>query len=442
MRVLVLAYDFPPYVSVGGLRPWSWYRYLGEFGVEPVVVTRQWENRYGDERDYVAPSATRRVEVERSSWGTVVRTPYRPNLANRILLTHGPDRFALLRRAVSGVHVVTQYYLPTGPKSGLYHGARGYLRQHPVDAIVATGDPYVLFWYASLLSREFGVPWVADFRDPWSQDQARFREGFAKRWAERVERRTVATAAAVTTVDVSFRDGLVGLHRDKRVEVIPNGYDPEALQAAEDVEQDPDTFTLAFAGTVSPWHPMESVCRVLDDFVRSDPALPFRFHLVGVARGAAWEETLRTGFPALAERTTFTPRLPNPEAARVLARAHALLLFNMYAHTGTKIYDYLALRRHVLLCYTDDPESEALRARHYNVATAPGADDRIVENMVRLARAGTVVKDAPHLRRVLGELGAEFRAKGALDCPSVDVEGYSRRAQAGRLAELLREVAR
>jgi hypothetical protein len=43
-KLLILAYDFPPYVSVGGLRPYNWFKYLKEFGVEPIVVTRQWGN--------------------------------------------------------------------------------------------------------------------------------------------------------------------------------------------------------------------------------------------------------------------------------------------------------------------------------------------------------------------------------------------------------------
>ena len=34
-KVLILAYDFPPYVSVGGLRPKAWLDYLSEFDVEP-----------------------------------------------------------------------------------------------------------------------------------------------------------------------------------------------------------------------------------------------------------------------------------------------------------------------------------------------------------------------------------------------------------------------
>ena len=53
-KVLILAYDFPPYVSVGGLRPHAWYKYLKEFGVEPIVVTRQWENVHGNHLDYIS----------------------------------------------------------------------------------------------------------------------------------------------------------------------------------------------------------------------------------------------------------------------------------------------------------------------------------------------------------------------------------------------------
>ena len=57
-----------------------------------------------------------------------------------------------------------------GPKKELYRAARAYLRHDRVDAIVATGEPFVLFNYATRLSSEFGVPWIADFRDPWSHD--------------------------------------------------------------------------------------------------------------------------------------------------------------------------------------------------------------------------------------------------------------------------------
>ena len=38
LKVLILAYDFPPYVSVGGIRPYNWMKFMPEFDVEPMVM--------------------------------------------------------------------------------------------------------------------------------------------------------------------------------------------------------------------------------------------------------------------------------------------------------------------------------------------------------------------------------------------------------------------
>ena len=118
MRVLILAYDFPPSVRVGGLRPYSWFRYLGEFGVEPIVITRQWSTTYGDDRDYVAPSASDEALVEEGRLGTVIRTPYRPNMSHRLLLRSGHSRYRLARKAISAWYEVGQYYLTVGREKG------------------------------------------------------------------------------------------------------------------------------------------------------------------------------------------------------------------------------------------------------------------------------------------------------------------------------------
>ena len=63
-KVLILAYDFPPYVSVGGLRPYNWYKHLKEFGVEPIVVTRQWGNVHGNHLDYISAGESEESIIE------------------------------------------------------------------------------------------------------------------------------------------------------------------------------------------------------------------------------------------------------------------------------------------------------------------------------------------------------------------------------------------
>lgn len=439
VKVLILAYDFPPYVSVGGLRPYAWLEYLRRYGVEPVVVTRQWARRYGDERDYVAPGDSDRVEIERSEHGTLIRTPYTPNLANRLLLSRGPDRWRRLRRLVTAWYEVMQYHAFVGPKAEVYRAARRYLEESGAEAIVATGEPFVLFHYAAALSREFGIPWVADYRDPWSQNRKR-NALVPGRDEARLERRVVASAAAITTPAEVFRDLLARLHPDKRIEVIPNGYDPEAIAAAAGVEQGRDRLTVAFTGTVYPWYPLTSAFGVFEDFVRDHPEAPLAVRMIGVSPRESLEKLVRGRFPNLAPAVTFTPRLSNRDVIRELAAANVFLTFNNYANPGTKIYDYLALGRRILLCYSDDPDAQLLEERHYAVETVGEASPRVLEELVRETAAGVVVRDAKHLREVMEELAAEFRGTGSISCTTTGAERYSRVIQTERLAELLRSL--
>lgn len=439
VRVLILAYDFPPLVRVGVLRPYSWFRYFPEFGIEPVVVTRQWENRYGDDRDYVAASASGDLVVERNERGTILRTPYRPNWSQRLLLRHGPARYRLLRKAITAWYEAGQYYAVIGPKKELYRAARGYLRENGVDAILATGEPFVLFNYATKLSAEFRAPWIADFRDPWSQDSEGALRRVSRAWVVRLERRCTQSASALTTVSESFRDAISPLHAGQTIHIIRNGYDPEAISRAAGVEQESERLTVAFVGSLYAWDPIRSFFAVCDRVARrSGRELELRF--IGLNVRPTVESMLAAEFPDLSRRVRFLDRLPNDRAAVELARANVFLMFNNYATVGTKIYDYMAVKRRVLLCYSDDTQAMQLKERHYNLQEFSGQDDRPVERLIEATTAGAVIRDEKHLEAVLHDLLDEFARNGRIACRSVGTERFSRREQARRLAAILREL--
>ena len=44
-----------------------------------------------------------------------------------------------------------------------------YLREHPVDIIVTTGPPQSMHLIGRGVHRATGIPWIADFRDPWTR---------------------------------------------------------------------------------------------------------------------------------------------------------------------------------------------------------------------------------------------------------------------------------
>ncbi|UPT66320.1 MAG: hypothetical protein M0D57_17885 [Sphingobacteriales bacterium JAD_PAG50586_3] len=157
-KVLILAYDFPPYVSVGALRPHSWYKYFPESGIYPVVVTRQWGNKYKSNLDYIAAGDSTNVIEEVGEHGTILRAPYKPNFANRLLLKYGDSKYSLLRKGVSAYYEIIQYLTHKGPKASLFYAADEYLKNNKVDCIIATAEPYVLLKYASALGKKHNTP--------------------------------------------------------------------------------------------------------------------------------------------------------------------------------------------------------------------------------------------------------------------------------------------
>ena len=71
------------------LRPYSWYISFKEFNFYPIIVTRQWDIKFGDHLDYISPSKYKNTKVVNSKFGTQIQTPYFPNYANQILLKYG-----------------------------------------------------------------------------------------------------------------------------------------------------------------------------------------------------------------------------------------------------------------------------------------------------------------------------------------------------------------
>lgn len=436
-QLLILAYDFPPYVSVGGLRPYSWYKYLKEYGVYPIVVTRQWGNDFGDERDYIASSKSKETIVEDTEFGTIIRTPYKPNLANRILLKYGKDRFSLVRKAVSAFYEFAQFIFFIGPKSGLYHGACKYLKEHKVDAIIATGEPFVLFKYASKLSKIHNIHWIADYRDPWTQNVSRSDNWILKMWNSFLERKLSNSAKCITTVSDYIISQIKQLV-NRPFEIIPNGYDQETVNSTLNIEQDSDCLKFAFIGTIYKWHPLESVLRVFSEFIESNVNITFEINFYGISNRTGID--IKEFNSELKHHINLYPKIDNANLLKTISTHNVLLLFNDYSILGTKIYDYIGIKRKILLCYSNDAEAQELKKQFYSMKEFDDLSTHLQEDLINETHSGIVVRDKNHLSQVLTDLYEEFKVNGRIACNSTNTDKLSRKARAEELANLVKRV--
>lgn len=95
------------------------------------------------------------------------------------------------------------------------------------DLIFSSSPPPSVHLIARRISLATGIPWVADFRDPWTKIHyySGKRTCFARHLDARLEKMVIRDAQAVTCVSHQFL-GLLPLSGAKGY-VIPNGYDAE-----------------------------------------------------------------------------------------------------------------------------------------------------------------------------------------------------------------------
>jgi len=224
------------------------------------------------------------------------------------------------------------------------------------------------------------------------------------------------------------------------VEIIPNGYDPDAIEGLHDISPQNKVLRFAFVGTIYEWHPLELFLEQIYLF-KKDNEIALEVNFYGTNKTTWITDFIRSNYPSLVGTVNTFSKMPNQELLKTLASHHVMILFNYYSYLGTKIFDYLAIKRQIILCFERDPKAEILRKRHFSIKETSNDNTQLQADVLRKTNGGIVVKDASHLQVVLTSLRAEFLQTGNIACDSRDIEQYSRRIQAERLASLIKSIS-
>jgi glycosyltransferase involved in cell wall biosynthesis len=142
--------------------------------------------------------------------------------------------------------------------------ARQAAKSQSFDAILSSSPFPTSHRIANRLQRETGLPWIADFRDTWTDNPTYDFPTFRKRLERRLEIRTLESAGALVTVSDAYADQLRRTH-GRDVVVIPNGFtfQPDGTSPLSErfritytgtiytEKQDPEKFLLALAQLIA-----------------------------------------------------------------------------------------------------------------------------------------------------------------------------------------------
>ena len=429
-KVLVITYYWPPGSGAGVFRWLKFCKYLREYGWEPVVYTPSNPENPGHdptlEKELPAGiQVIRRLIWEPYRFYKIVTGQKKEEKIQSGFLNE--NRKPSLTDKIS-TWIRGNLFIPDARKFWIKPSVRflsSWLENHPVDAIVTTGPPHSLHMIGLQLQDKTGIPWLADFRDPWTQIDYHDKLMLSKvaaRKHQQLEKKVLSQADRVVTVSPHCASGLKAIG-NRKVEVITNGFDSDDFKGLPEYQY--QSFSITHLGSMNADRNPHLLWDVLQDLVNTDPFFRnhLRIRLTGKTDLAVRKNLEKSG---LIPYTIFTPPLPHREALAHAADSAILLLPlnntpNVMGITTGKLFEYMGLRRPILCI------------------GPPGGD---AARIIRETGSGTTVDfyDAETCRETLLQWADRFRGKD-LKPENRSSELYDRRKLTRKLSVILNQMA-
>lgn len=258
-RVLVITYYWPPTGGSGVQRWVKFARYLPSEGWQPVIYTPE-----NPEQLAVDHSLEKEIPEEAEIIKTHITEPY--ELYKKFLRRSGHGKEAVEVNPVNAQNKSLAQKVAMWVRGNFFRPdprcmwirpsvkyLKKYLEEHPVDLIVSTGPPQSMHLIGRRLAKETGLPWIADFRDPWTKifyfkhlSMTRATE----RWHHKMEKKVLDDATVVVAVSPLVQKEFQEVTKT-HVELITNGFDesdyPET-NASESAGGPARDFTVTHTG--------------------------------------------------------------------------------------------------------------------------------------------------------------------------------------------------
>ena len=420
-RVLIIGFLHPFAPSGGSFRLLPLAKYLPEFGWEPIIIT---------------PFLLERSELP----FRVIETPYRGTLTfwkkllgfdpNKDIKKQVKERFD--RTAKSSVldfmlaragEIINYPDLHKGWKPFAVKAGNELLQHEKIDAIISC-HPLISHIIASELKAKYGISWIADFPDLWSQNHNYRYSPLRKVLDRRLELKTLSKADALETVSEPWAEELRALHKGKPVYAITHGFDTAEVNIPPAKLTRKLTIThtgTIYTGKQEPSKFFVALKGLIYDGTIDPRDIDVRFY--GYKYDWLDKEIEQYGLSNIVKQHGVVPRqivLKKQMESQLLLSLKWEDPKERGWHSG-KIFEYLAARRPIL---------------------AIGGSDDVIKQLLDETRAGICALTVEEIKSMLRELYREYRLRGEIAYNGVEskLSKYSHREMARKFSDILNHL--
>ncbi|MCP4522137.1 MAG: glycosyltransferase family 4 protein [Cytophagales bacterium] len=429
-KVLIITYYWPPAGGPGVQRVLKFAKFLQQFGWEPIIYTVE-NGEYPIEDESLLHEIPKGITVIKkeiwepfTAYKKIVGIKSKDKINPGFLNTKKKKSFA----EKLSIWVRGNIFIPDARKFWIKPSVKflnKYLEENKVDAIFSSGPPHSLHLIASEIQHKFKLPWIADFRDPWTNIDY-YKELNLSSWADKkhheLEKKVLKQANKVLVVGNTMKEEFEEMGADN-IEVITNGFDPSDFPT-NDTSIKHQEFRIVHLGMMNKarnhrffWETLQELCNENEAFKKA-----LNVQLVGKC-DLSVEEIVNE--LSLQKQVTFVPYVNHNEVFGIEQQASLLYLSinnspNAKGVITGKIFEYLGAKRPILCI---------------------GPKDGDAAHIVNGAKAGYVIDfdDKKALKETLIKTFKYFQ-NGNLEVAGEGIEQYSREGLTKTLTNLLTEI--
>lgn len=369
-KVLIITYYWPPSGGAGVQRWLKFAKYLPEYGWEPIIYTIDNEDNYLSEDKTIANEVAGISVIRGKAWEPIKAYERFIGKKNKekVTLNFLSEGRKLSFKQKIAMFIRGNFFIPDAKILWLRNSKKilhRFLQENKIDAVVSTGPPQTCHLIGNYVHQQFNIPWIVDFRDPWTQidffDSLKLTP--IARWLhKRMEKKVLDNANLILSVGKSMKDDFQ-LLTNNQIEYLPNGFDEADIDKSVTANF-PQKYTIAYIGTMNVARNPHIFWRALAQIKSENPDVyaSIQVKFIGNIDFEVKEAIAANGIASVIAHTEY---LPHKEALEITVSAHALLLVINHTHNAKtiltgKLFEYLASERPILCIGPKDGDAAAI----------------------------------------------------------------------------------
>jgi glycosyltransferase involved in cell wall biosynthesis len=265
-------------------------------------------------------------------------------------------------------------------------------KKKKIEVLFTSGPPHSCHLVGWALQNLTGLPWVADFRDPWTRqgwiDEAT-KKTWHHRWKMYLEHRVISSANRVILNTNEMRDEFSTFYSgipSGKFTAIYNGFNPEEAPELPKEPENEKVFTVTHTGSFYKKRTPFGFLRALSELIEEQKIALDQIHIRLIGRCDRESILEKINCLGLTSCVDLIPWVTHEESLRAITASDLLLLIQPETNLQIpgKLFEYIMLEKNILAL----------------------ADDGATSNVVRNYELGHVVKpmDIPAIKNALNQI--------------------------------------